>query len=131
MLMVERLKTARKESKLTQQQVADLLGIDRSTYAYYELGVSNPSLENLVTLAAMFKVDIEWLLGIDRDENSWNIPENELHLVRAVKEKQITELSKEERQIVALFRIACISEKKKDVLDMLMKAAFNTEDDEE
>lgn len=131
MLMVERLKAARKECKMTQQQVADLLGIDRSAYAYYELGVSNPSLENLVTLSSVFKTDIEWFLGIERDKENWNAPENELHLIKAVKEKQMSELSKEERQLVALFRIACIREKKSDVLDSLMKTAFNTEEDEE
>ncbi len=131
MLMTDRLKTARKECGMTQQQVAELLGIDRSTYAYYELGVSNPSLENLVALSSMFGTDIEWFLGIDREKENWNAPENELHIVRAVREKQMTDLSREERQIVALFRMACVREKKKDMLDMLMKTVFNPDDDDE
>ena len=34
----KKLKRLRENFNLTQQQVAEALGIDRSTYAYYELG---------------------------------------------------------------------------------------------
>ena len=36
--MGKKLKRLRENFNLTQQQVAEALGIDRSTYAYYELG---------------------------------------------------------------------------------------------
>ena len=106
MLDKDRLKMCRKECKLTQQQVADLIGVDRSAYAYYELGVSSPSVENLFRLASIFKVDAQWLMGISADTDSLKSPEGGLKLLKAVKEKNITELSKEERQFVALYRLA-------------------------
>ena len=40
----KRCKILRQERGLTQQQVADALGISRSAYAYYEIGGSEPSL---------------------------------------------------------------------------------------
>ena len=48
---------------LTQGHIADILEIDRSAYAYYESGRSTPPLSRLVTLAKMYSVSVDWLLG--------------------------------------------------------------------
>ena len=48
--------------RLTQQQVADALGISRSAYAYYEIGGSEPSLSVLWELAQYFQVSADSLL---------------------------------------------------------------------
>lgn len=48
-----RLRTAR---GLTQEQVATLIGVTRSTYANYEYGYRNPSLENIIKLKKLFNV---------------------------------------------------------------------------
>ena len=53
----------RRAEKLTQRQVADRLSIDRSTYAYYEIGKRVPSLERLVALCELFETDPNTLLG--------------------------------------------------------------------
>lgn len=123
MLDKDKLKMCRKECKLTQQQVADLLEVDRSTYAYYELGVSGPSIENLFKLAAIFKVEAEWLMGMSSSGDTLRSPEGELSLLKAVRERDISELSKEERQLIALFRIANASGKKDSMLKA-MKASL-------
>lgn len=129
MLICDRLKAARKECKLTQLQVADLLGIDRSTYAYYELGVSNPSIENLVKLASIFKVDVDFLIGSDKKANSWKAPENTLEIIRKIKEKNISELSKDERMIVSFFRILNQSGKRDEVFKLLYEMTENSENE--
>lgn len=130
MLIYERLKSCRKECKLTQQQVADLLGVDRSTYAYYELGVSVPSIENLVTLSTIFNVDFTWLTGADKPAENWNAPEGELAVLIQTKEKHMAELSKEERLIVALFRLAGKNKKSREFHDILFKAAMSENNEE-
>ncbi len=129
MIIAERLKAARKECKLTQQQVADILGIDRSTYSYYELGMFNPSIENLISLSAIFKTDLGWLIGTDREGSGWNSPESELKLIKSVKEKHMSELSKEERQVIALLRAAKANETDKDIIRILMNAAGKNKND--
>ena len=130
MIIGQRLKAARKECKLTQQQVADILGIDRSTYAYYELGVSNPSFENLATLAGIFKTDADWLLGIDRNDGAWHAPENDLALMKAVKERHMGELSKDERRFLALYRTFGKDTDKQEIFDYLRKMAQSDESNE-
>ena len=45
-----KLKELRKNSKLTQQQVADALSVDRTTYTYYETGRLNPNFKTIYKL---------------------------------------------------------------------------------
>jgi len=56
------LKKLRRENGLTQQQVADLLHMDRSTYTYLELGHTKLNIENLVKLARLYHVSLYELL---------------------------------------------------------------------
>ena len=58
------LRTIRKASHLTQQQVADKLEMDRSTYAYYETGKTTPSIFTLMKLSQLFQVPIDYILNI-------------------------------------------------------------------
>lgn len=49
---------ARKKERYTQQQVADLLGISRPTYARMEQNPGDVSVEDAKRLAEIFKVDV-------------------------------------------------------------------------
>lgn len=51
-------------NNLTQQEVAQALGIHRSSYACYELARTRPEYETLIQLAALYDVSIEYLLGV-------------------------------------------------------------------
>jgi transcriptional regulator with XRE-family HTH domain len=62
MLFQEKLRILREKQELTQEQVAQSLQIHRSTYAYYELGKSRPSLSTTKRLAALFGVSLQDLL---------------------------------------------------------------------
>ena len=57
------IRTLRKQRGLTQQQLADHLSIDRSTYAYYESGRSKFSIDIMVKLAHFYKVSYATLIG--------------------------------------------------------------------
>lgn len=59
----ERLIEQRKLNSFTQRQIADMLGIKQPSYIRYEKGESEPSFENLVKLADIFDVSIDYLLG--------------------------------------------------------------------
>jgi transcriptional regulator with XRE-family HTH domain len=60
--LAEKLKYFRKQSHLTQQQVADALSIKRSTYAYYETGKTTPKLSTLQSLSRLFNTNVDVLL---------------------------------------------------------------------
>ena len=59
----ERLIEQRKGNGLTQRQLAGYLEITQPSYIRYENGSAEPSLENLVKLADIFDVSIDYLLG--------------------------------------------------------------------
>jgi transcriptional regulator with XRE-family HTH domain len=62
---VRRLRAAR---QLSQQQLANLSGIPRPTWASLETGVANPTLSVLSKAANAFNVSIEELIGPPRNE---------------------------------------------------------------
>lgn len=59
----QRLKELRQKKGLTQQEIADLVHVNRVTYTNWEKGKREPSFENLVKLADLFEVSLDWLFG--------------------------------------------------------------------
>ena len=65
---IENLKTARKKSGMTQQEVADAIGVVQSAYKNYEQGNREPKGDIIVMLADLFHVTTDYLLGRDTGE---------------------------------------------------------------
>ena len=63
MIFSERLKELRLEKDLSQKEVADLVHVNRVTYTKWERGKREPSFENLVKLADLLDVSLDWLFG--------------------------------------------------------------------
>lgn len=66
--LAERLRRMRGYHLMHQSEVAALLHMDRSTYSYYETGVSQPSLSTLMKLAMLYDVSTDFLLGMPQRE---------------------------------------------------------------
>lgn len=60
----QRFRDARKQNGYTQQQIADLLGIEQSNISDWENNISRPEYENLIALAKLYGETLESLLGI-------------------------------------------------------------------
>ena len=50
-------------NNLTQREVAQKLGIAQPSYIRYENGKAEPTIENLIKLADLFDVSIDFLCG--------------------------------------------------------------------
>lgn len=59
----ERLQELIKESGLEQQEVAALLGMNRSTFNGYVNNVREPKIDTLKYMAKYFKVSVDYLIG--------------------------------------------------------------------
>lgn len=59
----ERLKLLRKEKKVPQKELADLLGISIRGYQFYESEVNEPNVKVLTALADFYGVTIDYLVG--------------------------------------------------------------------
>ncbi|MGA0559457.1 helix-turn-helix domain-containing protein [Larkinella sp. VNQ87] len=62
-MLAKNLTDLRKEKKLTQEAVANAIGVSRSTYADYEKGKSEPVSSVLFKLATLFKVKADDLIS--------------------------------------------------------------------
>ncbi len=57
------LKILRESAKISQADVAKILGITQSNYSRYELGTATPTLPNLLKLADFYNVTLDYLVG--------------------------------------------------------------------
>ena len=60
-----RLRELRLKNKLTQQKMADMLGLSLNGYQKYEQAERSPSLDCLVQIAEIFNVPTDFLLCRD------------------------------------------------------------------
>lgn len=66
-----RLKQLRKENRITQQQLADAIGVSKTSVIYWEKDENLPKHESLMALARVLKTTPEWLLdGVAVPEKS-------------------------------------------------------------
>lgn len=63
-----RLRELRKQKKLTQKQLAALIGVKNSIISFYEVGDRIPSPEIIIKLATVLHVSADYLLGIEKNE---------------------------------------------------------------
>ena len=68
----ETLKLLRKKKGLTQQECADYLGINLSSYQKYEREKNNvtPSIEALIKIADYYCVSLDYLLGREPEQDA-------------------------------------------------------------
>ena len=74
MNLKEKIKQLRLEKEETQYTISKNLNIERYTYANWEQGRSEPSLNEIINLANYFNVSTDYLLG--RTENYEEIKSN-------------------------------------------------------
>ncbi len=62
-IVADKLKELRKEKGLTQQQVAEIIGVSRTAYLKYENDYLEIAIELLCQLADYYKVSLDYLAG--------------------------------------------------------------------
>ncbi len=59
----ERIRNLREDKDWTQQKIADMLYINRRTYAAYENGINSMTPETLGKIADIYGTSVDYLLG--------------------------------------------------------------------
>ena len=70
MFSFKRLKDIREDNDLSQENMAKILGVKRSAYSLWELGINVIALEFLCKYADYFNVSIDYVLGVSNDKNN-------------------------------------------------------------
>lgn len=103
----ERLKDLRKQAGLTQVDVAEELGISQPAYASWERGLKKPTQENLVKIAQILNVSVDYLVGNLKEKT------DELDNIELLFRMNSKGLTKEEKEIFKKELIKFMEERKK------------------
>lgn len=118
-MLSEQLKIIRKANKFTQQELADAIGIERSTYASYETGRNKPDVILLSKIAKVFDVSSDFILEIDTTV-PLNVEDIPVQYKKKSGNKLVSTLSKEEKSVLAKYRLLS-DNKKTELVDFLEK----------
>ncbi len=94
------LRAYRKANRYTQQELADYLGVERTTYVKYET-TRRPGLEDLLKLSALYQVPFEDFFKSFLDENGI---ENSTAVAGKSVEKNTVEVSEDELRLLICYR---------------------------
>lgn len=97
MALEDRIKEARKNAGLTQQQAASMIGVAKSTWAGYESGNSTPDIDKLVKIMDALGVDANYLWQDYNQEETKKSPAPE---DTEDEEQAIDELEEELRSVL-------------------------------
>lgn len=79
------LKYLLSEHSISQQQLADAIGISQQTVSRYANGITEPDIESIIKLASFFHCTTDFILGVDDGQNATGvgtkIAETELYLI--------------------------------------------------
>ena len=103
------LKKRRLEKDLSQIEIAEILGINKSSYSSWESGRAKPNQKNLAALADILDVDITYF------ESEYNIVNNYLQLSpdNQLKAEEYVEellLSQQTSNVIPLFSVQVLSD---------------------
>lgn len=116
-MLEKRLAQLRQAKGLTQQELAFLLEINRSTYAQYETGRREPDYSVLEKLADFYSCTIDYLIGRTDDPHSVLV-----EIKRSSKDEGLLE----DPDIRAIARAAQnMSQEQRKDLARFLKKAFN------
>lgn len=103
----ERLKKLRKDTGLTQVDVASKLGISQQAYASWERGIKKPTQENLVKIAQVLDVTVDYLVGNSEEKT------DELDNIELLFRMNSKGLTEEEKKVFRKELIDFMEERKK------------------
>ena len=93
-MLGERIRSARKSKKYTQENLAELANINRVMVSRYESGAAEPELDNLRRIADALEVSLDYLLGrtdwpyFESRSKDGTIIEGGIEAYKAMKEKE-------------------------------------------
>lgn len=83
-MLSENLYNLRKLHKLSQEQVAERLGVSRQAVAKWGIGETAPDIHNCTALARLYDVSLDELVNYDEEGGNGRVPPKGKHLFGVV-----------------------------------------------
>ncbi len=103
--MVENLKKLRTEAGLSQQQLANVVGVSQQSINKYENHGVEPDIVTLIALAKYFNTSVDYLIGNTEIKHKYEV----IHP---------TDLNQEEREIIENYRKA--ANRDKQIINLIL-----------
>lgn len=102
-----RIRDLREDSDITQERLAEILDMHKTTYTNYEQGKHTVPLDFAVTIAKYYNVSLDYIAGLTNDKRGFSY----------------SDLTKEQKTLLQLMEKLSPDEKKKTV--SLLKAVID------
>lgn len=97
----DRLKMLRKEKKLTQVKLGEMLNYGYTAIANYESGRNQPSIPDLKKIASIFDVSLDYLLGVNDIRHPYMVDDDSIEFNRF--QTYYAQLSKNSREELLMY----------------------------
>lgn len=95
MALGERIKECRQSAGMSQEKVAELVGVSRQAVTKWEVNQSSPNTENLFKLAEIFGTTVDLLL--ESDEKTKESPAEQIYYLYKMEEEKKADAKKKQR----------------------------------
>lgn len=109
-----RLKECRSNANLSQNALAKLLSVSQQTIGSWETGRTSPPLDLIPSIAELFNVSADYLLGREEEPEQTKKPAD----------GELSELSKNKKEILNL--LDQVDPQKRDVVDLAVRALIQS-----
>lgn len=129
-MLPKTLKRLRENNGYTQQQVANALNIERSTYTYYETGKTTPDINTIIKLSKIFNVPYSEIFEDEAREINKSLNDfcDDLYYrYDGDNFNHVYELSKKEKTLITLYRVLPATVQDEIIESMKSKVDKNSE----
>ena len=111
MTIGEKIAKARREKRLTQEELADRLGVSRQAVSKWESGAALPETDKLARLSGLLGVSCDYLLCDDASEeqgNAFGRPKQETQTAQTLNQVKVIR-PRPERRLLRVLRLILIA----------------------
>ena len=111
MAIGEKIAQARREKRLTQEELADRLGVSRQAVSKWESGAALPETDKLARLSGLLGVSCDYLLCDDAEEEQENAsgrPKQEAEAAQTLNQVKVIR-TRPERRLLRVLRLILIA----------------------
>ncbi|MBR5202946.1 MAG: helix-turn-helix transcriptional regulator [Clostridia bacterium] len=118
-MVSHQLRLIRKQNRLSQQQLSDILGISRSTYCSYEIGRRTPDIETLMKLSDFYKLTLDHFVN----KIEMEYIQDEEYYDGQPDVRYLSQLSRSERDL--LVKLRCLDKNEQELIKKLIEEKLN------
>ena len=109
MTLGQRIQKGRKEAGLSQEELAEQLGVSRQAVSRWENDNGYPEMEKIIRLSQIYQVSLDYLVGNEQEKPGEDISEKGWYVSNELAESFLAHQKSKFIKIGICFLLACVS----------------------